>query len=424
MSQTTQTAPSNLRQAHWGLISQGLNTGSNFLLSVLVARGVSAAEFGAFAVVMVLYMVGMAIVRTTGNDVLSIRYAGTAELRPRAREMLTYACGVGVLFGLLCLVVGVLLVGGLAPTYVLLAASFPLLFGQEALRGIAFARGRPTAAAWSDGLRSALQVGVVALLAVTGTVTMFGAVAAWVIGGAVAGLAACLAWRLAPAVRWPHRWFVDNRHLAAPLGTSEMLAYLPANLTYILMPLVTLLSELGVLRAAYLFFGPLGILMLSLRSLILPDAARIGCAQAIHRLFTRATIVFSIVAVTWGAIVVALPDPIGLWLLGDSWNGTFVPRVLLGVSLVAEALMTCAVAALGTFGLAKRILRVQLVMAPLTLTLVLGLAAVWGAIGAAAGFAVCYWVSAVLAWIQVPSGGHLDSTSIRLAGQPTEMGKA
>ncbi|MDN5851402.1 MAG: oligosaccharide flippase family protein [Actinomycetia bacterium] len=423
MSQIKPAERSNLRQAHWGLISQALNTGSNFLLSVLVARAVTATEFGAFAVVMVLYMVGVAIVRTTGIDVLSISYAGTDELRPRARGMLTYACSIGVLFGLLCTGVGVLLIGRLDPTYVLLAGSLPLLFGQEAMRGVAFARGQPKSAASNDGLRAVLQVAVVATFGLSGSVTIFAAVSAWAFSGSVAGIVACLAWRHAPAVQWPHRWFIENRALAAPLGASGMLAYLPKNLTYLLMPSVALLSELGVLRAAYLFFGPLGMLHLTLRSLILPDAARISSARAVHRLFIQATLVISAISVGWGVLVVALPDPVGLWLLGDLWNGTFVPRILLGVSLVAEAVMTCAVGALGTFGLAKRIVRVQLIMAPLTLVGVLALAAAYGATGAAAGFALCYSASAVLAWVLIPSGARLDDISVGSTGRPNEMGR-
>lgn len=406
MSRATERAPSNLRQAHWGIVSQAANTGSNFLLSVLVARVVTAAEFGAFAVLMVFYMVGLAIVRTTGNDVLSIQYAGTGELHARARELVTYAAGLGVAFGLACLGAGALLVGHLEPAYVVIAASLPFLFVQEVLRGFAFARGTPRAAAFNDGLRVLVQIAVAAaVLLVADHVTMTGAIAGWALGGAIAAVASAVRYSILPARQWPHRWFVANKHLAAPLGASDTLAYLPANLTYLLMPAVTALSELGVLRGAYLFFGPLGILILTLRSMILPDAARLDGQQAVHRLVVRAAVVLGAVAVIWGVAVVALPDAAGSWLLGDSWDGTFLPRVLLGISVVAEAVMACAVAALGTFRMADRIVRIQLVMAPLTLLMVLGLAALFGANGAAAGFAVCYWVSALVAWMQVPRPG-------------------
>lgn len=401
------TRASNLRQAHWGIVSQSVNTGTNFLLSVLVARSATAAEFGTFAVVMVVYAIGLSIVRTTGSDVLAIRYAGTSQVRSRASEVVTYAAGLGVAFGLLSLGVGALLVGRVEGAYAGLAAALPMLYVQEALRGLAFARHSPRAAALSDLAWAGVQLGVAGTFAVTGAVTPAGAVAAWVLGGVVAGAASLIGFRLVPARQWPHRWFVSHRSLTVSLGAGDVLAYLPANLTILAMPAVTTLAEVGILRAAYLFYGPLGVLILTLRSMILPDAARAGTPRAVHRLLARAAVALGAVAVAWGCVIVAVPDTVGLWLLGESWHGTYVPRVLLGASLVAEAVMVCAVAALGLFELAGRIVRMQLIMSPLTVLLVLALAHGYGAVGAAAGFAACHGASALLAWSQVPAARSL-----------------
>jgi O-antigen/teichoic acid export membrane protein len=424
MNQAAERAPSNLRQAHWGIVSQAANTGSNFLLSVLVARTVTAAEFGAFTVLTVFYMVGLAMARTTGNDVVSILYSGSPQLHTRIREVVTYATGLGVLFGIPCVGVSLLLLDRFDPAYVLMAASLPFHFVQEALRGFAFARGTPRDAAVNDVLRVSVQVAVAALLLFSGAgLTMSGAIVGWALGGVVSALTAAACFSILPARQWPHRWFVTNRHLAAPLGAGEMLAYhLPSNLTFLLMPAVAALSELGVLRAAYLFFGPLGILTIALRSMLLPDAARLDGRRAVHRLIVRATVVLAAVSVVWAALVVALPDAVGMWLLGDSWTGTFVPRLLLGIGGVAEAVMVCGVAALGTFRLADRIVRIQMVMSPLTVLFVVGLAALYGADGAAAGFAVGYVASALVVWMQVPRGRRLDSTSAGAEGEMKEMG--
>lgn len=401
------TTRSNFRQGHWVVISQGLNTGTNFLLSILVARAVDAAEFGVFAVTMVLYMLGLGILRASGNDVLSILHArNVGDLPMRAPAVVSYAWGLGVVLGLPCLGVGLLAGGSIVP-YVVLAASFPLLLVQDALRGLAFAQGRPRSAALNDLLWAVVQVGLVIALATSHLPAMTTAVVAWAAGGVVAAVVALVRLGVLPIRQSPHRWFVTNREVAAPLLVSHVLTYLPANLTFLLMPAVTEVAELGTLRAAYLFFGPLGILILCLRSVVLPDAARITSPHLVRRLVIRVTCALCVVAAAWGTVIVLLPDGIGMWILGKNWDGTFFPRLFLAISLVAEAVMVGAVAALGTFRLMSRVVRVQIVAAPLILALVLLLARTHGASGAAAGFACGYWVSAVFAWLQVPSRRQL-----------------
>jgi peptidoglycan biosynthesis protein MviN/MurJ (putative lipid II flippase) len=73
-------------------------------------------------------------------------------------------------------------------------------------------------------------------------------------------------------------------------------------------------------------------------------------------------------------------------------------RLLLGVSLVAEAVLVGQVAALSALRDTRRLARIRMVSAPLTVGLSLCLAALFGAPGTAAGFAIGYWVAAVLAW--------------------------
>lgn len=405
---------SNLRQSHWVVISQGLNTGTNFLLSILVARAVDAAEFGVFAVTMVIYMLGVGVVRSSGNDVLSILHARNVDDLPlRARAVVSYAWGLGVVLALPCLGVGLLAGGSIVP-YVVLSASFPLLLVQDALRGLAFAQGQPRRAALNDGLWALVQVGVVLVLTAGDLPALTATVVAWSAGGVVAAAVALVRFGGLPVRQAPHRWYMTNRKVAAPLLVSHVLTYLPANLTFLLMPAVTEVAELGTLRAAYLFFGPLGILILCLRSVVLPDAARITSPTLVRRFVIRVTCALCVVAAVWGAVIVVLPNGIGMWILGQNWDGTFFPRLFLAISLVAEAVMVGAVAALGTFRLASRVVRVQIVAAPLILALVLVLARTHGASGAAAGFAGGYWASAVFAWLQVPSRRQLAGDGVRL----------
>lgn len=424
MSWKADAAPTNLRQVHWVVVSQGLNTGTNFLLTVLVARGVSAGEFGAFAMTMLLYMLGVGVVRASCSDVLSILYSGDGgDLAVRAPTVVSFAGGLGIVLGIPCLGVGLLVGGSLGP-YVMLAAAFPFIFVQDALRGLAFAQGRPRDAAVNDGLWVTVQTIGVFVFALGGSTAMPAVVGAWAAGGVVAAVTALVRGDVMPVRQAPHRWFVTNHQLAAPLLMSYALVSVPASLALLLMPVVTEMAELGRVRAAYLFFGPLGILILCLRSTVLPDAARLDSPQSVHRLVIRVTLALCAVAVIWGTAAVLLPDGIGLWILGENWNGTFIPRVFLAVSVVAEAALVGAIAVLGTFRLMARVVRMQIATAPLILVFVLVLAHWYGASGAAAGFAVSYGLIAVLAWLLVPSDrrlGHIRDQAMTVS-KPTGTG--
>ena len=47
------------RGAHWGLLDQALSSGTNFAVAFVVVRRVDAAEFGAFSLVSVLYVIAV-----------------------------------------------------------------------------------------------------------------------------------------------------------------------------------------------------------------------------------------------------------------------------------------------------------------------------------------------------------------------------
>lgn len=395
---------SNLRQAHWGLFSQGANTGTNFLLTLLVARAADPAGFGAFAVVMVLYTIAVGVVRAGANDVLAVTHTGDpAALRARAGEAVTFAAGVGVLAGLCCAGIS-MAVGPAAGPAALVGALIPPLLVQEALRGLALARGEPREAALSDGLWAVVQLTGVSVAALAGGVTTTAAILAWGAGGCVAAAIGLVRFRVRPARIAPHLWFVRHRAVAWPLLVSHLLTDLPLNMSFLLMPLVAGLAEVGALRAAFLFFGPLGVLILGARSMLLPDAARLTSATAVRRLVGRVTVALALVAAAWGLVVVLLPDPLGTWLIGENWAGTSGPRVFLATGLVAEAVLVGAITAYATLGSLRRVVRIQVVMAPVTLGLVLVAAALYGATGAAAALASGYTVTAVAAWFALPSG--------------------
>lgn len=392
-----------LSQAHWGLVSQGLNTGTNFLLSILVARSVSAAEFGQLSLALIVYILAMGTVRTVGNNVLTVRYTTSAELPTKARQNLGFAVGWGLLVGAGCVAAGLFTTGPIRPALLVLGVGMPFVLGQEAVRGFAFARARPAAAAGTDGVWAGVQVAASGLLLLgVDAPPMWALVACWAGSGAVACVAGLFAARMPPAVHLPHHWPMTHLITAAPLYGSYLLAALPLYVTFLLMPAVTDLGQVGVLRAAYLFFGPLGTLFAGIHGLALVDAVRAGTGGRRLLLGARVSAILLAVAAAWGVVVVFLPDGVGRLVVGASWEGTFDLRLLLAVTLCAEGSLVGALVGLASMQLARRATVVQIVLAPATLALAIGLAGPFGAAGVAGGLAAGYWLIAVVVWSRLP----------------------
>jgi O-antigen/teichoic acid export membrane protein len=104
------------------------------------------------------------------------------------------------------------------------------------------------------------------------------------------------------------------------------------------------------------------------------------------------------VSCIWACAVVLLPDSLGRAVVGVSWDDSLPTRVLLGVSLVAEAVLVGQVAALSALRDTRRLARIRTVSAPITVATSLVLAALFGAAGAAGGFAFGYWTAAAIAF--------------------------
>jgi peptidoglycan biosynthesis protein MviN/MurJ (putative lipid II flippase) len=132
--------------------------------------------------------------------------------------------------------------------------------------------------------------------------------------------------------------------------------------------------------------------------LALPHAVTQRRAGAVPSIGGRVSLALAGISCLWAALVVLLPDSVGRAVVGPSWDHTMTTRLLLGVSLVAEAVLVGQVAALSALRDTRRLARIRMVSAPLTVVVSLVLAALFGAIGAAAGFAIGYWAAAVMAW--------------------------
>jgi O-antigen/teichoic acid export membrane protein len=391
-----------VRRAGWGLADQGLFSASNLLLTIVVARSVEPAEFGAFSLCYVVYMLAANLGRVTGSKPYTIELveAGVAA-GVRTRQVLGYSTALGAALAVVAAVWGVMANGPLAEALLVLAVLLPGLLLQDCVRSVYFAREQPRGAFAVDALATGLQVvGVVVVLTVDEHPSVGWLMAAWGLSAALAAVIGCgllRSWPGRPRVR---EWFRDHGALAAPLTLNMVLTAAPSYVAYLAMPLVSTLPELAAVRGAYVFFGPLNVVYSGAALVALPAIVRASPTRSRPGMSLQISSGLAGVAVAWGAVVVLLPDRLGTLVLGDLWYDTDGIRILLAVSLVAEALFVGPELVLSSLRLPGRMTTVRLVAAVATVSLSLALAARFGGVGLAAGFAAGYSLGAVLAMRQ------------------------
>ena len=396
-------------QPIWGIVDQGCSAASNFLLSVVVARFVPAREFGAFAVALVVPTVGILLSRSVATEPLFVRFAGVAgaPLRRGAEQALRASVGVGLALGVLAVVAGLAWGGTLGALLVVAGVIAPLVSAQDAGRAVCFTAGRPIAAAFLDGSWLVIQlVAFVALVVLVDNPAAWQFLLLWGLAGGLSGLALAIWAPLWPGSVRSKRWLVEHKATIRPTLAANTLTAAPAQLVWLLMPLVAGLTELGRLRGAYVIFGPLGVLHEGVAMALLPS---LTARARLHRIVgscIRVSLVLALAALCWGLSVAFMPRSLGEWLFGQSWQGAAKVRLVLSLSLLAEAVLVGAALVLRANGRQAELAAVRLRSAPITLAGVLLGAWMGGATCAAVGFVAGYGLAAVLGWRSALRGSH------------------
>ena len=112
----------------------------------------------------------------------------------------------------------------------------------------------------------------------------------------------------------------------------------------------------------------------------------------------RVAVILAAVAAIWTLVIGLLPDVIGELAIDEIWAKTSVVVWILGISLIAEALIEGLGIGLRTVERPADLARARAIAGPVILVIGVGAGATWGAAGLASGFAVGYTLTAVLVW--------------------------
>jgi O-antigen/teichoic acid export membrane protein len=318
---------------------QVISGASNVLIAILAARLLSAAQFGLFGIVFLVYTLVVWITRGLVSDTLLVH---PLESRERPGEAIGTALVLAALLS-----IGVAGVGAairfwdpaFGDALLVLAGCLPLLVLQDVGRYLAFATERPMRAVLLDTVWLVVMVGAVAALFVTGTHSLVWLVGAWAGSGAAAGLFVC-AWTGVREIQldlgWLRKtWGVAWRFLVsyATMQTSAL----------------GMSAEIGAIAGATALGGVQGTLVLvrpyttfqvAAITHWIGEVARSRGRRQVWRHALAASSLTAAVAVTNLAVMLVLPNRIGETLLGASWHYAKPLLLPAAVQLVILGLLT------------------------------------------------------------------------------------
>jgi O-antigen/teichoic acid export membrane protein len=388
----------------WGLMDQATSSGTNFLLSVVVASSVSAEDFGAFSFVTVLYLVAVGLWRSLNAEPFMIRYSARPEQLPGAAgRSLGSTWLAGVVGG-----VGCILAAELVPTpyqgpLQVLGVALPFLLVQDSARVVSFTMFRAVVAFINDAVWAVLLIVALVVLAILGGPhAPWLYLAAWAGTGAVAGLLILRQLRIVLDLGVASPDMRENFRLGVPLLANFLLTSAPPYLLFLITPAIAGLAELGLVRAAFVPFGPFGVLLQGMQLVALPWFMRLARPSDVARLSRHLSLGLAAVAALWGVLVaVVMPTALGTWLIGDLWEPTQSLRVLFAFAFVLDALSVGPLLALRALQAPRRLVWVRLLAGPPTLVLGLVLLPILGAEGVAMALIFGHVVTIAAAIVEV-----------------------
>ncbi len=391
-----------LGRAGWNLADQAVSSATNLLLSVLAARALSVDGFGAFSVAFTIYSFLIAGGRAMISRPLAVRYAGAGPERYRVAAQSATGASVllGVAAGLVVAVAGLFFLGGPLGTSLLwMGVLMPGLLLQDMWRMVFITEGRPRAAFVNDSVWGVVQVGLVAAFIALDRQSAATLLLGW---GGAAFLVALLGMRQfrgRPKLRTSLRWVGEQRDLLKYYLASFLAIMGASQITLLLIAGLGSPADVGALRAAQVVLGPLNLMTYALQAFAVPEIARrrpggrrgLQVAMVLSGVLVLASLV-------WGIAAVALPDRVGVFLLGDTWTSAeeVLPATLVGVVTIAVAFGANTL--LVALGYAKETFRINAMLAPGFLLFGLTGLELGGAAGAALGLSLAQVVVAPALW--------------------------
>jgi O-antigen/teichoic acid export membrane protein len=400
------------RRGSWAFVDQVLFAGCTFAVNVLLARRLTASEYGAFAVAFLVFMLAGTIHTAALTEPMLVYGSGKyrAAFGSYLRTlMLGHALVAGAIFAaILPAAAGCWLLGAhtLALTFGALAAASPFALLVWLLRRAFYVQMRPQCAAIGDGIFLALTLGGLLTLARAGSL---GAATAFLVMGA-AGLVASLV--LLYLLHAPRTEPVSTRAVVRDHwgygrwnALEQGLYWSSAQSLMVLVPIVLGLPKAAVIGAILNLFRPLHPAMQSATGLMLPAlAARASSGETRHhfgRTLRTLVLPYAAVIAGYGLVLTLFARPILHHVYGGRYDGYATAVALFALAYTATTVVQTLTVFLKTTGNIRAVPALWGISGLVTIPLAVPAMKLAGLNGAVALFAFSYIVAALLAWRRV-----------------------
>ena len=397
----TATVASSRLRALSGALDQAFSSTSNGLIIFAVAIVASPKVFGQITILIAFLVAVSACLRGgLGIPLLLTANQPSEDLRREGSRALAAALAVSPFLSITMLFFTPQV--GLAA--VSLAVSAPLVLGQDVLRHVLMAVGRPHVAALWDGI-SCLGTLLVLICSWLGLrfVTMGSVLGWWGFLALIAFVAMSVDLRLLPSMRGFITWMKSGWQHRVRYAADAGLEQIGVLLVLAIVSTIVSSHATGALRGAIALLAPIGIIAAAVQIVMIPESVRRSASpDQVWRILTRLGILVACFTATYGLVFHILPSSIGSYLLGDTFEAS--QRVL--PFITAQYIAACLVVALSvflrTFNRSVEALWMKTAYTVTTLVAAI-VSALWlrSATGVAAGLAVSTAAVAVVAWIRL-----------------------
>ena len=300
-----------------GVLSQGLNSGSNFLLALTIAATTAPAELGSWSILYTILTFALTVSRAVVSTSFLLRGEHRAVREARSGLYSLNVC-LGILTAVGVLGAGLLLDWWLA---VAIASALPVVLLQDSLRYVAFANSRPGTAIALDAVWLSIQIVGSALLLINDRESPTTLTLAWLLGAA----AGCLL-LVVPAFRAPlsaahaRRYAIRERQALTGLSFESVLSAVAANSSPIIVGLVAGLAGAGAFRLALTLIGPLAIVVAGMTPLATVRVQQLTSFRSQYVFLAEWSALVVALAVAAGMVFLAIPGQLADRLLGPSWS--------------------------------------------------------------------------------------------------------
>jgi O-antigen/teichoic acid export membrane protein len=334
-----------VRKGSLAMLDQGLISGSNFLVTVLLARWLAPEQYGAYALAFSIFLLLVRVHDSLVSEPMTV--FGPSSYADHRREYLGAVLKIEAVLGLaLAAVLGLSAAvahylaapAGLASALAGLSISTPCVLLLWVARYAFYVEQSPGSAASGAALYTVLVVSGTFVVFRHGWLSPFTAFMVTALGALVSSISMWI--RLRPVLKrgssptpsnvWSLHWHYGRW----VLGTSAV-KWVPGNVSYVLTGSLLGMADVGALRALLNLSLPLLQAANSLSNLFQPYLARIHGKQgraAIMGPVNLVTLLYLVGGVAYWALFTAFKVPILRFLYGGKFmeHASLVPWVTLG----------------------------------------------------------------------------------------------